>query len=485
MKRQATFGEAIIPITVMLVLMVLGTIYHLKVVPLIILSAIAASFVALRIGLTWAEMEEGIVQKLNKGMPAVLILLSVGIVIGTWIISGTVPMMIYYGLQTLSPTYLYAAAFFITTVVSLLIGTSWGTLGTVGISIMGIAHALDVNMAIAAGAVVSGTFLGDKMSPLSDSVNLAAIVSDTPLYEHIKHLFYTTVPAVIIAAVVYLVIGITTHHQAAINAENVNKMLTSLNAIFSWNILLLLPPLIVVYGAITEKPALPCLLASSFVAGLLAKFVQGFSFQSICTVTLNGFNIAMIKDKGLNPEQIAPAVKKLISQGGLIDIFPVLMILFSAFAFAGIISKAGCIEVIGEKLLARAKGTGSLVLTNVLTCITTCMVMGSIYLSIIIPGEIFEDSYKKHKLHSKNLSRALQESSSIIAPLIPWSETGAFTAATLGMSTFTFLPWSFVCYLGPILTVLFAFTGFSMVKLDETAATSEQTLNPQNSAGFH
>jgi NhaC family Na+:H+ antiporter len=230
---------------------------------------------------------------------------------------------------------------------------------------------------------------------------------------------------------------------------------------------LLIPPLIVIYGALTEKPALPCLLASSFVAALLAKFVQGFSLASICNVTMNGFNISMIKDKGLNPEQVAPVVKKLISQGGLIDIFSVLMILFAAFAFAGIISKAGCIEIIGKKLLVKARTTGSLVLTNVLTCIVTMMAIGSIYLTIIIPGELFEESYKKHKLHPKNLSRTLQESSSVLAPLVPWTETGAFTTATLGVSTFDFAPWSFICYLGMIFTILFAYTGFSMTKIDE------------------
>ncbi|MBP2638656.1 MAG: nhaC [Firmicutes bacterium] len=467
MNKKLSFLEAISPMVVMLGLMVFGTIYHLKVVPLIILSAIFAGFVGLKAGLTWDEMLSGIVNKLSTAMPAVLILLSVGIVIASWIMCGTVPMMIYYGLQTLTPTYLYVAAFFITTIVSLLIGTSWGTLGTVGISIMGIAHALDVNVAIAAGAVVSGTFLGDKISPLSDSVNLSAIVSDTPLYSHIKHLFYTTVPVIIISMIVYTIIGVTTHHQTTVNSGEITKLLTSLDAIFTWNVLLLLPPLIVIYGAVTEKPALPSLLASSFVAALLAIFTQGFSLQSVCTAILNGFNISMIKDKGLNPEQIAPAVKKLISQGGLIDIFPVLMILFAAFAFAGIVSKAGCLEIIGEKLLVKAKTTGSLVLTNVLTCIGTCMVMGSIYLSIIIPGEIFKESYKKHNLQSQNLSRALQESSSITAPLIPWSETGAFTAATLGLSTFAFAPWSFVCYLGPIVTVIFAYAGISMTKIKD------------------
>jgi NhaC family Na+:H+ antiporter len=331
---------------------------------------------------------------------------------------------------------------------------------------MGIAAALEVNMAIAAGAVVSGTFLGDKISPLSDSVNLAALSSETPLYDHIKHLFYTTIPVVLIVVIAYTVIGLTTQHPTAMVAGNVNKILTSLNTIFSWNILLLLPPLIVIYGAIREKPALPCLLASSFVAALIAKFMQGFSLQSICNVVMTGFNISMVKDKGLAPEQITPAVAKLISQGGLIDIFSVLMILFSAFAFAGIISKAGCLDVIGEKILTKAKSDGSLVLTAVLTSVATLMVMGSIYLAIIIPGEIFKESYKKHRLHSKNLSRALQESSSVVAPLIPWSETGAYTAATLGMATAEFLPWAFVSYLGAMLTILFAFTGFSMKKTE-------------------
>ncbi|MDU4961736.1 MAG: Na+/H+ antiporter NhaC [Sporomusaceae bacterium] len=466
MKRRPTFLEAIFPIGVMLFFMFFGTLYHLKVVPLIILSAAFAGFMALRIGLTWEEMQSGIVEKLSKGMPAVLILLSVGIVIGSWIISGTVPMMIYYGLQTLSPDYLYVAAFFITTVCSLLIGTSWGTLGTVGISIMGIAAALEVNMAITAGAVVSGTFLGDKISPLSDSVNLAALSSDTPLYEHIKHLFYTTIPVIVIVIAAYTIMGLTTEHPTTMAANNVNKMLDSLNAIFSWNLLLLLPPLIVIYGAVTEKPALPCLLASSFVAALIAKYVQGFSFQSICNVVMTGFKISMVKDKGIAVEQITPGVSKLISQGGLIDIFSVLMILFSAFAFAGIISKAGCLEVIGERILTKAKSDGSLVATTVFTSVTTLMVMGSIYLAIIIPGEIFKDSYKKHHLHSKNLSRALQESSSVVAPLIPWSETGAYTAATLGMATAEFLPWAFVSYLGAVLTLVFAFTGFSMSRSD-------------------
>ena len=394
MTRKPTLLEAALPIVVMLLLLAIGYgVYGLSPEPLLILSAIFAGFIAMRVGVKWADMLEGIKEKLNMAMPAILVLISIGILIGTWMIAGTIPMMIYYGLELINPQFIVVIAFVVSAIISIVTGTSWGSAGTVGVALMGISTGLGASLPATAGAVVAGAYFGDKLSPLSDTTNLAPIAAGSELYEHIKHMLYTTIPAAIVAMAVYLFIGFNLPANNITAPEEMTNMLTTLDEMFKWNILLLLPVVLILYGSITQKPTLPTIIFSSFVAGAIAIFYQGFSAEKVFASTVTGFDVSMIT--GMDVNSIPEEVTSLVTQGGMQSMTSVILIAFSAFAFAGIITKAGALEVIMTALLKFVKRTGDLILSTVVSCITMALVTGNSYLSIIVPGDLFKETYKR------------------------------------------------------------------------------------------
>ncbi|HJG33274.1 MAG TPA: Na+/H+ antiporter NhaC, partial [Jeotgalicoccus aerolatus] len=242
MKRKPNLFEAFSPIAVMLLLLAIGFgVFGLNPEPLLILSSVYAGFIALRLGFSWEDMMKGIQEKVSLAMPAILILISIGILIGTWMISGTIPMLIYYGLELINPTFIVLIAFVVSAIISIVTGTSWGSVGTVGVALMGIATGLEANLPATAGAIVAGAYFGDKLSPLSDTTNLAPIAAGSELYEHIKHMLWTTIPAAIVSMVIYLIAGLSVADKEVAAPETMNTMLTTLNTMFNWNILLLLP----------------------------------------------------------------------------------------------------------------------------------------------------------------------------------------------------------------------------------------------------
>lgn len=466
MKRKPTLLESFLPIIVMLLLLAIGYgVYGLSPEPLLILSSIFAGFIAMRLGVSWDEMLKGIREKLDMAMPAILVLISIGILIGTWMIAGTIPMMIYYGLELINPQFIVLIAFIVSAIISIVTGTSWGSAGTVGVALMGIATGLGASLPATAGAVVAGAYFGDKLSPLSDTTNLAPIAAGSKLYEHIKHMFYTTIPAAIISMIVYLIVGFNIPAGDATAPEDMTNMLTTLDDMFKWNILLLLPAVMVLYGSIRKKPTLPTIIFSSFVAGAIAIFYQGFSFPDVFASTVTGFDVSMIVKEGFDPNSVPSQVSELVTQGGMQSMTSVILIAFSAFAFAGIITKSGALDVIMDTLLKIVKRTGDLILSTVLSCITMALVTGNSYLSIIVPGELFKDTYKDKKLHAKNLSRTLEDSGTVVVPLIPWSSAGVYMAGVLGVSTLSYAPWAILCYTGFIIAIILGYTGIGIEKL--------------------
>lgn len=330
---------------------------------------------------------------------------------------------------------------------------------------MGIATGLGASLPATAGAIVSGAYFGDKLSPLSDTTNLAPIAAGSELYEHIKHMLYTTVPAAIVAMIVYTIAGFNLSANAVATPEVMNIMLQTLADMFHWNIILLLPPAIVLYGSITKKPTLPTIIFSSFVAAIIAKFYQDFAITDIFAATVTGFDVSMINKPDFNAETVIFEVTRLVNQGGMQSMTSVILIAFSAFAFAGIITKAGALEVIMGALLKIVKKTGDLILSTVASCITMALVTGNSYLSIIVPGELFKETYQKKNLHAKNLSRTLEDSGTVIVPLVPWSSAGVYMAGVLGVSTISYAPWAIVCYLGFIVAIISGYTGFGIERI--------------------
>lgn len=464
-KRAPTTLEAILSIAVMLLLLIIGNgVYGLNPEVLLILSSIFAGFIAWRVGLKWDDMMLGIREKFDMAMPSILILISIGALIGSWMIAGTIPMMIYYGLQLINPQFIVLISFIVTAIISIVTGTSWGSAGTIGVALMGVAVGLDAPLAATAGAIVGGAYFGDKLSPLSDTTILAPTVAGSELYEHIKHMLYTTIPATVIAIVVYLIAGLNVSVDRGPESETMNAMLSTLTQLFDWHILLLLPVLIVLYGAITKKPTLPTIIFSAAVAGIIAWLYQGFSISNIFASAVTGFDVSMT---GLDSGNIIEEITSLVNQGGMHAMLDVMLIAFSAFIFAGIITKAGVLEVILDALLRIAKRTGDLILSTVASTITMALVTGSSYLTIIVPGEIFRNVYKEKKLKAKNLSRTLEDSGTVVMPLIPWSAAGVYMTGILGVPTLSYLPWAILCYLGFIFAIILGYTGIGIAKENE------------------
>jgi len=465
-EKQPTLFLALIPIITMVLLLSLGyVLFELPPEPLIIASTLVAGIIAIKLGYSYNDIIDSIAQKIAKTMPAILILIMVGFMIGAWMIGGTIPMMIYYGLKIINPQFLLITAFLVTSIVSLCTGTSWGSAGTIGVAFMGVGAGLDANLAAVAGAVVAGAYFGDKLSPLSDTTNIASLATGVNLYEHIGHLLYTTLPSFVVAGIVYVVTGLNTTAANAVIPEKVDTILTTLNGVFHWNILLVVPVLIVLYGSIAKKPTIPIMLISSIVAMANGLIFHGFTLNDVVTSVLNGFNVSMIHASGIDPSTFIPDIPRLLNRGGMNSMMGTLLICFSAITFAGTISLTKSLELIVNKLLKFVHTTGTLIVTTIVTGLTMIGVTSNGQVSILMPGEMLREAYVRRGLHPKNLGRTVEDSATIIEPILPWTAAGAYMAGTLGVATLDYLPWAVLCWTGIIFATIWGFTGFGIKKL--------------------
>ena len=381
--------------------------------------------------------------------------------------SGTIPMMIYYGVQIVSPQWMLVTSFLITSIVSVVTGTSWGSVATMGVALMGIAGALDVSLPATAGAVIAGSYFGDKISPLSDTTNLAPIAAGSELYEHIGHMFYTTVPATILSLIVYGYVGMTSEVTKSASSPSVTKLLAQLDQMYSWNFLILIPVVLVLAGSLLQWPTIPVMIASSALAGIEAIMIQGISLKNVLASTVGGFKVSMITAEGFKAAEASFEITKLLNRGGMNSIMSTTLLVCCAFCFAGIMSRAKCLDVVLEKILTVATSTGTLITSTVASCMVMGLTTGNSYLSILIPGEMFRDAYKARGLAAKNLSRTLEDAGTVFVPLVPWSAAGAYMTATTGVETLAYLPWAVLCYSGMIFAIIWGFTGFGIAKLEE------------------
>ena len=465
-KKEPSFLLALTPILVMIVGLALGVGYmKLKVEPIILIAALVAGGIAWRLGYSWSELQEGVIEKISSSLPALMILWAVGLLIGSWVFSGTIPMIIYYGVDLISPQYLVLTAFIIAAIISTVTGTSWGSAGTVGVAIMGIAQGLDVNLAATAGAVVAGAYFGDKLSPLSDTTNLAPIAAGSELYEHIRHMFYTTIPATIVAIAAYLFFGSEAASSGANVSESVLALQGQLDKIFHWNIILLLPVFFVLAGSVLKWPTIPVMIIASLFSVILGVIIQGFSLKNGFISVMTGFNVTM---SGINME-FSKDITKLLNRGGVSSVNSTTILVICAMGFAGIISKTGMLTKVLHTIMARVKSTAGVIISTIGSCLTVAFVTGSSYLSILIPGEMFKDFYKEKNLAAKNLSRTLEDSGTVIVPLIPWSAAGAYMTATLGVPTVEYLPWAILNYMGVVFAIILALTGIGIAKINKDA----------------
>lgn len=441
-------------------LIVLGGDPHIP----LIAAAIFTALIALRTGVNWKELEVGGLEGITAGLKAIVILLVIGMIIGVWMLAGVVPAMVYYGLMLLNPSIFLIAICLIACVTSLATGSSWTTAGTVGVAGMGIAVGMGIPLGLAAGAIISGAYFGDKMSPLSDTTNLAPAVTGADLFDHIRHMAYTVTPSLIISLILFGVIGVTLGGGQA-NVDEVNLIMSTLGDNFTISPLLLLPAVLVIAMVIFRIPALPGLIGGVILGGFFAFIFQGAGLADIVDVVHYGF-------AGATGVEV---VDDILSRGGLDSMLWTISLVLCALFFGGIMEKARMLEVIVDKILTVAKSTGSLVLSAVLTCIVINFVTADQYLAIVLPGRMFSPAFKERKLHPKNLSRIVEDAGTMTSALVPWGTCGAFMAAALGVPTFVYAPFAFLLLINPLVSIFYGFTGITMEKLpDEAVAASSK-----------
>jgi Na+:H+ antiporter, NhaC family len=453
-KRKPTIKEAMIPVVSMVILLGGGYgILQLPIEILLIMASFVAGIVALSLGYTWKDIESGIIDSIAKAMPAQLIIIVVGIMIASWIASGSIPMLIDYGLGIVSPALFLVTACVVCAIISLLTGTAYGTAGTIGIAFIGIAQGMGIPLGPAAGAIVAGSYFGDKISPFAASLNLATVAVRGNLIDTIQHLAFTTIPAFLVGLLVYWIVG----SQFAIhnvNTEKITLIQETLRSNFVYHWALLLPPVIVLFLTFLRKPIIPGMIISSAVALLLAAFFQGKSLALGMEYCVSGYKAST----GM------AIVDQLLSRGGLQEMMRISLIAFCAFAFAGIVQKAGMLDLLLEKILQVAKTNARLIASAVTAALTTALVTGSAYLSVLIPGELFAPAFKSKNLAAKNLARATQEAHSMV-PVIPWAIAGVYMTGTLGVSTWDYAPWAVFNYIGFLFPILYGYLGISIAPL--------------------
>lgn len=459
-KRKPTVLQALFPILAMLIILGVGIAFlDLPAEPLIVLAAVVSGVQAIFLGYSYDDIMNEIANKIAKVWGALLILIIVGFMIGSWMLGGTISMLIYYGLKLISPKYLALTAFILTAIVSVLTGTSWGSAGTIGVAFMGVAIGMDANLALVAGA-----YFGDKLSPLSDTTNLSSAVCGVDLYEHVYNQMWTTGSAAVLSIIFYFIMGHVGAGKNVIVPETINILTGTLDQMFNWNILLLVPLVIVLAGSITKKPTIPVMLVASAIALINAAVFQGADLKSIVDVTLNGFNVEMI---GMTKDEVAPELIRLLHRGGMMSMMNTLLIAVCAISFAGTMSVTGALEVVISKMLEKINSTFKLVASTIVTCLIITGVTSNGQVSILMPGEAFKDAYIKMGLHPKVLSRTLEDSVTCTECLIPWTAAGAYMASTLGVDTLHYLPYAILNYSGMIFALVWALTGIGIVKLNK------------------
>ena len=430
----------------------------------LVLGAIVAGLVARKFGWRWESLAAGIANGIQTALPAILILMVIGMVIGAWIAAGVVPALITWGLDLLSPAYFLPASCAVCSIVSLIVGSSWSTAGTVGIALIGVGQTLGIPPGLTAGAVISGAYFGDKLSPMSETTNLAPAMAGTDLVTHIRHMLYTTVPSWTIAMILYTVIGLS--YGAETSPDDIAAIQATIAQAYHPSILHALPPLLVLFLVLRQLPAIPSLLLGIATTLVLGAFT-GVSPLDILTSAMSGYT----SHTGL------PALDKLLSRGGMASMMPTVSLIFCAMAFGGILERTGMLRKMAGFVLQLARNSGSLIATTILTSIAINILAADQYISIVVPGRMYAGAYAERHMHPKNLSRALEDGGTITSALVPWNSCGAYMAATLGVATVSYLPYAFFNLINPVLAITFALLGIGIAKTSsadpQTAATLE------------
>ncbi|MEH6909792.1 MAG: Na+/H+ antiporter NhaC [Oceanicoccus sp.] len=438
----------------------------------LMLCGILAGVVGMKNGHSWDDIQEGMRDSIMMSVTAVLILLAVGMLIGCWIIAGTVPAMISYGLALLSPQVFYPASCLICAVVALSIGSSWTVAGTIGIGLIGVAQSMGLSLEITAGAIISGAYLGDKLSPLSDTTNLAASVAGAELFAHIRNLMWTTIPSFFISLILFSVLSIgaeTTASESEIN--RLDDILRQQFHIGWYNLL----PIVVVFVLAQKKwPALPTLIIGALSALVMALFFQSEAILRLAGDDADvGMTLTLVKGlwitafDGYQSQSGNDVIDSLLSKGGMSSMLNTVWLIISAMMFGGAMERAGLLNCLLVKLLASVHSVGGLIRSLIFTGIGANIVTGDQFIAIVVPGRMYQQEFRNRKLHPLNLSRNLEDSATVTSVLIPWNTCGAYMAATLGVATHAYFLFAFFNLINPLIAIIYSYINFRILPLKQ------------------
>jgi Na+:H+ antiporter, NhaC family len=433
----------------------------------LIFAAAMAALIGAKLGKTWQDLLDGILKNIHAAMGAMLILLLIGALAGTWMLSGVVPAMIYYGLQMLSPVIFLFAACVVCAIVSLASGSSWSTIATIGIALLGIGQALGIHQGIVAGAIISGAYFGDKVSPLSDTTNLAPAMAGTDLFTHIRYLLLTTVPSIIITLIIFLIMGF--NFESRQEGPGVEQVLRAIDAVFEINLWLFLVPVAVIGLIIKKTPAIPALLVGVISGGLFAVVFQPQIIVQVSGITENyplSAYVAVLQSMFARVNIITDneVVNELLSTGGMSGMLNTVWLIICAMVFGGVMEAAGLLQKITSSIIQFAHSTGSLIASTAASCIFLNVTASDQYLAIVVPGRMFALEYEKRGLKPENLSRTLEDSGTVTSVLVPWNTCGATQASVLGVATIVYFPYCFFNIISPVMTVLFGYLNIKLAR---------------------
>ena len=437
-------------------------------------SSLIAAIIGVKNKYSWDDMGQGVVKSISQALPAIFILLAVGALIGTWVMSGTVTTMIYYGLQLLSPKIFYPTVVIVTAIVSASIGSSWTTVGTIGVGLIGISNGMGMSPEITAGAIISGSYFGDKLSPLSDTTNLAPAVSGTDLYSHIRHMLWTTVPSMVIALIIFTIIGL--NDSAEGNLAIKEETISVIEKNFNTSLWLFIPVIVVIYMALRKYRPFPTILTGALVGGIFAVIFQPDQIIQFIDRTDLSKPVIMIAGvwkamyTGFSTSTGVESIDALVNRGGMNSMLDVIWLILSALMFGGVMEVTGMLTKLVSVLLKLVKGTGSLIAATVFTSFGLNVIASDQYMAIVLPGKMFKLEYERRGLAPENLSRTLEDSGTLTSPLVPWNTCGAYMAGTLGVATLAYLPFAFFNIINPLVAIFLGFTGISIKKIKKENA---------------
>jgi Na+:H+ antiporter, NhaC family len=475
--REPSYWQSILPLAALIVMLASSvwlfgddSSYGPNQIALLIAAAIA-TLIAFANGHSWDFVQEGITEGISVALGAILIILMVGALIGTWLLAGIVPTLIYFGLELLSPNWFYAASCLICAIVALSIGSSWTTAATIGVALIGVSAGLDMSVAVTAGAVLSGAYFGDKMSPLSDTTNLAPAVSGTELFAHIRYMSWVGIPALIIALILYLLMGFTGTREG--NAEELIQMQDQLDALFNINIFMLIP-LVVLFGlAVARQPALPSIFIGAMLGAVWAIVFQPERVAEMASGEgwIASFKVAWLAlSDGTSVSSGDDGLDSLLSGGGMSSMLNTVWLVICAMTFGAVMECSGMLRKLLDGIIGLVKGTASLVTTTILTAFGTNVLTADQYMAIVLPGRLFRAEYKARGLDPRVLSRSLEGGGTITSPLIPWNTCGVFMFGVLGVSPLQYAPYAFFLFLVPVLGIAYAVMDFRILRLEEPVA---------------